>query len=50
MQLIFNSDDYGFTSCITRRIADAWAEGLVDGFGIIANGDAVAEGAEILRT
>jgi predicted glycoside hydrolase/deacetylase ChbG (UPF0249 family) len=49
MKLIFNSDDYGFTSCITRRIADAWQQGLLDGFSIVANGDALDEGAEYLR-
>jgi predicted glycoside hydrolase/deacetylase ChbG (UPF0249 family) len=49
MKLIFNCDDYGFTASITRRIADAWEQGLLDGFSVIANGDALEEGAELLR-
>jgi len=44
MKIIYHSDDYGLTSCITQRIADAWESGLLDGFSIMANGDALEEG------
>jgi len=49
MKIIYHSDDYGLTSCVTRRIADAWESGLLDGFSILANGDALEEGGAYLR-
>lgn len=45
MEIIHHSDDYGFTSSVTQRIADAWEQGLLDSFSIMANGDALEEGA-----
>jgi len=42
MQVIHHSDDLGFTPAITRRILQAWREGLLDGFSVLANGDDLA--------
>ncbi|MBW1880479.1 MAG: ChbG/HpnK family deacetylase [Deltaproteobacteria bacterium] len=39
----------GATPTISRRIAQAWREGLLDGFSILANGDGLDEVAEVLR-
>lgn len=50
MKVIYHCDDYGITRSITHRIADAWEGGLLDGFSIVANGDAVQEGGERLRS
>ncbi|GJM23120.1 MAG: hypothetical protein DHS20C15_30350 [Planctomycetota bacterium] len=38
MQVIHHSDDLGFTPAITARILQAWREGLLDGFSVLANG------------
>lgn len=43
MQIIWHSDDLGATKSMTRRILDAWREGLLDGFSIMANGDALED-------
>jgi predicted glycoside hydrolase/deacetylase ChbG (UPF0249 family) len=43
MQVIFHCDDIGFTLKSTIRILEAWRGGLIDGFSILANGEALAE-------
>ena len=49
MKIIYHCDDYGMTSAVTRRIAEAWAAGLIDSFSVMANGEAHEEGAALLR-
>jgi len=42
-RIILHSDDLGITSHVTKHILDAWRAGYLDGFSIIANGDAVKQ-------
>jgi predicted glycoside hydrolase/deacetylase ChbG (UPF0249 family) len=49
MKIFYHCDDYGLTLSITERIADAWEEGLLDGFSIMANGDGLDAGGARLR-
>lgn len=49
MKILFNADDAGATKCITDRIMDAWKLRLIDGFSIIANGDACLEIKKALK-
>jgi predicted glycoside hydrolase/deacetylase ChbG (UPF0249 family) len=49
MQVIYHSDDFGMTASLTNRIADAWEAGWLDGFSILANGDAIDEVHRRLR-
>ena len=41
MKIIFHSDDLGITAGATRQILSAWAAGALDGFSVIANGEAL---------
>ena len=43
MKIIFHCDDTGATSCMTKRILETWKAGFIDGFSILANGDATSE-------
>lgn len=43
MRTYYHSDDIGATSSITKRILQAWKEGLLDGFSIMANGEALSD-------
>ena len=43
MHIILHSDDLGITPKITKQILEAWVVGHLDGFSIIANGDAKNE-------
>ncbi len=43
MENIFHCDDIGATSSMTKRILEAWKAGLLNGFSILANGDATSE-------
>jgi predicted glycoside hydrolase/deacetylase ChbG (UPF0249 family) len=43
MKVIFHWDDIGATSCMTTRILEGWKGGFLDGFSIMANGDATSE-------
>jgi len=40
MSVWLHGDDAGSTRAVTDRILGAWSSGLLDGFGIIANGEA----------
>lgn len=40
-----HADDYGSTPTATRQIADLWEEGVIGGLSVLANGDALGEGA-----
>lgn len=48
VKCIFHSDDFGFTGRITTRIAEAWNSGLLDGFSILANGNALKDAGTLL--
>jgi len=39
--LIFHSDDAGATKKVTRRIMQAWVDGLIASFSVLANGDSL---------
>jgi predicted glycoside hydrolase/deacetylase ChbG (UPF0249 family) len=41
MNIILHSDDLGITAGATRHILSAWDAGALDGFSIIANGEAL---------
>jgi len=41
MKIIFHSDDLGITAGATRHILSAWVAGALDGFSVIANGEAI---------
>lgn len=41
MSVIFHGDDLGITAGASRTMLDAWSAGALDGFSIIANGDAI---------
>ena len=41
MKIIFHSDDLGITAGASRHILAAWTAGALDGFSVIANGDAM---------
>ncbi|MBN1382511.1 MAG: ChbG/HpnK family deacetylase [Deltaproteobacteria bacterium] len=43
MKTIIHCDDLGTTRQMTLRILDCWRKGYLDGFSIIANGDALSE-------
>lgn len=43
MQIIRHSDDLGITHQSTKHLLEAWRSGHLDGFSIIANGDAIDE-------
>jgi len=43
IEIILHSDDLGITQQSTKHILAAWRSGHLDGFSIIANGDAVDE-------
>lgn len=49
IRIVYHCDDYGLTASVTDRIAEAWEAGLIDGFSVIANGDALGEAAAGLR-
>jgi hypothetical protein len=50
MHIILHSDDLGITSRITKQILDAWILRHLDGFSIIANGDAKNEIPKALKS
>ncbi|MEE9577258.1 MAG: ChbG/HpnK family deacetylase [Gemmatimonadota bacterium] len=47
MRLDFHADDFGATSAVTSNIAVAWQKGVLTGFSVLANGEAVREAAEV---
>lgn len=49
MQVYLHSDDLGATPHSTARILQAWREGYLDGFSILANGDALPQVEEAIR-
>jgi predicted glycoside hydrolase/deacetylase ChbG (UPF0249 family) len=50
MRLDFHADDFGATSAVTSNIAAAWQNGVLTGFSVLANGEAVREAAELANT
>lgn len=38
-----HADDFGSTPAATRTVARLWTEGALDGFSVLANGDALAD-------
>lgn len=42
MKILFHCDDIGATSSMTKRVLETWKAGLIDGFSILANGDATS--------
>jgi predicted glycoside hydrolase/deacetylase ChbG (UPF0249 family) len=42
-RVIRHADDMGATVAMSRRIADAWQRGLLDGFSVMGNGDGLDE-------
>ena len=48
MRVILHSDDAGITSQSTRVVLEAWKAGHLDGFSIIANGDALKQISDAL--
>ena len=49
-RLIFNADDFGFTSGVNRAIAEAHARGIVTSATAMANGPAFAEIIQLARS
>jgi len=41
MSVLVHIDDVGATESATRRVLDAWQNGFIDGFSILANGEAL---------
>lgn len=48
MRLLFHSDDAGATANVTKKIMTAWEKGYLEGFSVIANGDAVQDIKHVL--
>lgn len=48
MKVILHTDDIGITRASTAGIVEAWRAGALDGFSVIANGDAVADVRDVL--
>ena len=47
MRLDFQADDFGATSTVTSNIAAAWQKGVLTGFSVLANGEALHEAAQV---
>jgi predicted glycoside hydrolase/deacetylase ChbG (UPF0249 family) len=47
MRLDFQADDFGATSAVTSNIASAWQKGVLTGFSVLANGEALQEAAQV---
>jgi predicted glycoside hydrolase/deacetylase ChbG (UPF0249 family) len=50
MRVILHSDDLGITSQVTEHILKAWRDGVLDGFSIIANGNAINQIPDALHS
>ncbi len=50
MRLDFQADDFGATPAVTSNITRAWQEGLLTGLSAIANGEAIGEAVDVVRS